>query len=197
MPNENVSIRAATPDDAARFAEIYRPYVETTSITFEYAAPDEAEFRRRISSTLENYPYLAAVSGENVIGYAYAGRYHARAAYDWCAELSIYIDQDERGHGVGKRLYGALTELCEAQNIQNLYAIVTHPNDPSLSFHESFGFSLDCVQRSCGFKLGKWRDVMYLEKSVGGHPVPPPEFISFPGLAAETVAEILKNHSNI
>lgn len=79
----DVVVRDAVPEDAERLVEIYRPYVETTAITFEYDVPTVGEFRGRMERTMEKYPYLVAEMDGYVVGYAYAGRFVGRAAYDW------------------------------------------------------------------------------------------------------------------
>ena len=86
-PNESIIIRPASVSDAEALLQIYRYYVQNTAITFEYDVPSIEEFRSRISHTLERYPYLAAVQGESILGYAYAGPFKARAAYDWSVEM--------------------------------------------------------------------------------------------------------------
>ena len=88
---DGIEIRAARPEDAEKLLEIYRPYVEKTAITFEYDVPDVKEFRRRIEHTLEKYPYLLAQKQGEILGYVYTGPFVGRAAYDWAAELSIYL----------------------------------------------------------------------------------------------------------
>ena len=85
-------IRMAAVEDTQRILEIYEYYVRNTAITFEYTVPTAEEFRQRIENTLKKYPYLVAVRDERIVGYAYAGAFHPRAAYAWCAELTIYLD---------------------------------------------------------------------------------------------------------
>lgn len=106
-------IREATAEDAAAIRSVYAPYVESTVITFEYQVPSVEEFRRRIAHTQERYPYFVAVEDGRVLGYAYAGPFVGRPAYDWSAELSIYVDCHLRKKGLGKKLYGALLEALK------------------------------------------------------------------------------------
>ena len=86
-----IEIRAATPDDAEKLLEIYRYYVLNTAISFEYNAPDLEEFRARIVKTLQKYPYLVAEQEGVILGYAYAGPFVGRKAYDWSAETTVYV----------------------------------------------------------------------------------------------------------
>ena len=97
----NVLLRVATVEDAKAIQAIYAPYVETTAITFEEVVPSVEEFEGRIQKTLENFPYLVLEEDGEVVGYAYAGRFSARAAFDWSTEVSIYISL----HHQRKRLW--------------------------------------------------------------------------------------------
>ena len=111
---DEVQVRRATLDDAPRLLEIYAYYVERTVITFEYEVPTFAEFRRRMQHTMQRYPYLVIERDGVVQGYAYAGAFVGRAAYDWSCELTIYLDANARGGGLGRRLYTALEEALGA-----------------------------------------------------------------------------------
>ena len=97
-----ITIRPANLADAQAIQAIYAPYVEKTAITFEYEVPSVQEFEKRISNTIERYPYLVAEEDGQVLGYAYASTYYARTAYDWTTELSIYLNEDARGRGFGE-----------------------------------------------------------------------------------------------
>ena len=110
-----IRLAVATADDAARLLEIYRPYVLTTAITFEYEVPTLEEFRARIVSTLEKYPYLVAKLDDKIVGYAYTSAFKSRAAYQWAVETSIYIDLDYKGGGIGSMLYHKLEEITKQQ----------------------------------------------------------------------------------
>ena len=106
-------IREATPEDAARVAEIYRPYVENTAVTFETVPPDEAEMRSRIVEHLKAYPYLVMEEDGRVVGYAYAGAFHERRAYRPTVELSVYVARAWRRRGVASALMRTiLFESC-------------------------------------------------------------------------------------
>ena len=88
-------LRPATPEDAAALLAIYRPYVLHTAITFEYDVPTLSEFTRRVEATLRTHPYLVAEQAGELLGYAYAAPFHVRAAYQWAAESTIYLRQDQ------------------------------------------------------------------------------------------------------
>lgn len=145
-----MKIRVATAEDAESIQEIYAPYVEKTAITFEYDVPCIADFQRRIQNTLKEYPYLAAIEQERIIGYAYADSFHSRAAYKHSAEVSIYLNEKWRMKGIGKQLYQELENRLIQQNVFVLYACVTaternndeNLTDASICFHKKMAIQL-------------------------------------------------------
>ncbi len=122
-----IAIRQVTLVDAKRLLEIYDYYVKNTAITFEYDTPSLAEFQSRMERTMKRYPYLVAMGGQRVEGYAYAGILKERAAYQYSCELSIYLDHNTRHKGMGRRLYEALAHQLEEMGIRNLYACIAYP----------------------------------------------------------------------
>ena len=138
--NEKI-IRMVKDTDAQEILSIYAHYIKETAITFEYEVPTLAEFTKRIREISSDYPYLVCWLDGNIIGYAYAHRQMERAAYQWNAELSVYIDKSHLHHGIGKALYSALIKILRMQNVCNLYGSVTSPNKNSEKLHEAFGFS--------------------------------------------------------
>ena len=116
-------IRLARESDAEKLLEIYRPYVETTSITFETEVPTVAEFAGRIRETLTKFPYLVIEEDGEILGYAYAHPFHTRAAYGWTVESSVYLRRDVRHGHIGTLLYEALLERLERQGVRNVCEI--------------------------------------------------------------------------
>ena len=153
-------IRPATAGDAAACAGIYAPYVDTT-VTFESPAPDEREMARRIAETTEFYPWLVCERGGAVLGYAYAHRFRTRAAFDWAAELSVYLSPDAKGRGIGSALYRAVTDILRRQGCVNAIGVVATPNPPSERLHEKCGFEKLYTMERIGWKLGMWCDMTY------------------------------------
>lgn len=185
-----LKIRTAGIADAAELLKIYAPYVENTAISFEYEVPSVEEFRDRIRKTLERYPYIVAEKNGEILGYAYVSTFHARRAYDWSVETSIYIRQDQKGRGLGKKMYLALEDILKKQHVSNLYACIAyteqedaHLTNDSMRFHAHLGYRLAGTFRKCGYKFGKWYDMIWMEKMIGEHPDEPEEFIRFPELS--------------
>lgn len=185
----NLLIRVATKADAPALLAIYRPYVETTAITFEYDVPTVEEFAARIENTTARFPYLVAEFGGEIIGYTYAGPFRVRAAYAWSVETSIYVRRDMKQRGVGRQLYERLEILLAKQNITNLYACIATPHgeDPyvtldSVEFHRHMGYRLVGEFKKCAYKFDRWYSVAMMEKVVGAHGMPQQEVIPFPML---------------
>ena len=120
--SEKIMIRTATTNDAEAILAIYAPYVEMTAITFEYEIPGIEEFRERIRNVLKKYPYLVAEAEGEIVGYAYAGPFKGRAAYDWAVETTIYVDRSRKRMGIGRKLYDKLEEALRKQGILNMEA---------------------------------------------------------------------------
>ena len=122
-------IRDADPEDANKLVEIYSYYVLNTAVSFEYEAPSVAEFENRIKTTKEKYPYLVCLLNDRIVGYAYAGPYSLREAYNWTATTSIYVDKDYRSQGIGSLLYKELEKRLKEQDIVNLLAGVAYNDE--------------------------------------------------------------------
>ena len=184
-------LRRALPADGPACARIYAYYVENTPITFEYTAPDGAEFARRIRHKSETYPFVAAEEDGRVVGYAYASEFRDRAAYAWSAELSVYVDPACRGRGIGERLYRALLEFLTVQGFAWACGCITDPNEASFALHEKLGFTLAGKMRRVGFKSGQRLDIVFYEKQLGEGTAPRP-VTPFSQLDDAASAEILR-----
>ena len=171
-----ISIRNATLADAERLVEIYDYYVKNTAITFEYYTPSLAEFRTRIEKTMARYPYLVIQKDGQIEGYAYAGVFKGRAAYDWSCEMSIYLDRNAQKCGLGRMLYEALETELKKMGILNLYACIGYPETEdeyltrnSAGFHAHLGYVKVGEFHKCGYKFGRWYNMIWMEKIIGEH----------------------------
>jgi L-amino acid N-acyltransferase YncA len=153
-------LRLAAPADAAQIAAIYAAFCLETAVSFETTAPDEATMRERISTLVQRYPWLVAVSGTgDVLGYAYAGKHRERAAYRWSVDFTAYLAPEAKRRGIGTELYRALVRICQSLGYYRAFAGITLPNEASVRLHEKIGFRPIGVYRRVGFKLGRWHDV--------------------------------------
>lgn len=154
------TIREASPaQDAAACAAIYAPYVDASPISFEEQPPSAAEMAARIERVAATHPWLVAEAGGEVRGYAYACQHMERPAYRWAASVSVYVDADWRGEGLGRALYEALFERLRRQRFQVACAGITLPNEASVALHERLGFVAVGIYPRIGWKAGAWRDV--------------------------------------
>lgn len=166
LDEKSINFRFATVEDAGKILEIYKPYVENTTITFEYDVPALEEFKNRIKNILTDYPYIVCEYENKILGYAYAHKVWMRAAYQWDAELSVYINKRYMGNGLGTKLYKILIEILKLQNVVNVYGCVTYPNEKSDRLHESFGFKRVGIFENAGYKFGKWIGVTWFHKAI-------------------------------
>lgn len=175
-----ITVRVASGSDAKAIQAIYEPVVLGTAISFEEVPPSVEEMRGRILATLETYPYLVAEQKGVVIGYAYASQHRARAAYRWAVDVTVYIAENARRAGVGRRLYEALLPMLKGMGYRSVYAGIALPNEGSVGLHERIGFQHIGTFPSVGYKHGAWHDVGYWLLSLDGHSALPEEPVPFP-----------------
>ena len=184
-----MGVRLAKVEDVPQILAIYAPYVENTAISFEYTVPTMEEFTERFQNITAQYPYLVWEEDGQVLGYAYGSAPFERKAFSWCAESSIYLRQDQRGKGIGKKLQLALEALLQMQGYQILYALVTTDNPASIAFHKALGFSFLAEFPGCGWKLDAWHGLVWLEKRLN----PADKMKDFP----KSVAVIAENDEKL
>jgi L-amino acid N-acyltransferase YncA len=190
-------IRTATGSDAESILDIYAPYIENTSYTFETEVPTIESFQERITSYLQSWPWLVCEIGGVVAGYAYGSKHRERIAYQWSVECSVYIHDDFQRAGIGKALYRALIDLLKLQGFRNLYAVINLPNERSVAFHEKIGFEYFAVYKNVGYKLGKWKNVGWWQLQLNDYTMEPSPPIKFPQLNREVVGAILQSASQL
>ena len=184
-----IIIRDADINDAERLLEIFAYYVMNTAISFEYEVPSLAEFQSRIHKTKKKYPYLVIEKDGIIQGYAYAGPFVGRAAYDWSCETTIYLDHTARKNGLGRKLYEALEAALKEMGILNLYACIAYPETEdeyldrnSAQFHEHLGFAKAGEFHKCGYKSGRWYNMIWVEKIIAEHKADQPQIRYYPEL---------------
>lgn len=159
----DLNIRLATIDDAQVCAEVYRPYVEHTSFTFETIAPTTEMVTERMQGALEHYAWVVAERDGQVVGYAYAHEFSDRPAYDWTCETSVYVSVDERRGGVGRAMYDAMMDRLAERGYRRVIANVVSENEASIRMHKRMGFREVGRFERVGWKFDEWHDVTWLE----------------------------------
>ncbi len=190
-----VHFRRATEDDVVSILAIYAPYVTDSAITFEYDVPSEEEFRQRIRTISAEYPYFVCESDGQIIGYAYAHRHMERAAYQWNAEISIYIRQGFTGKGLGKTMCQALIDLLRLQGIRNVFSCVTIPNERSAHLHHSMEFSTEGIFQNAGYKCGKWQTIAWFRKNIAPYTNEPAPFLPISRIDRQLIDSILEKNA--
>ena len=156
------TIRPATAADAGRICTIYNHYIATTTISFEEAPVSAVDMVQRIADVAAaTLPWLVMLDGDKLIGYAYATKWRARAAYRFAAESSVYLDPEDAGQGAGTMLYEALLAELRQRELHLAIGGIAQPNEASVRLHERLGFQKVAHFSEVGMKFGHWVDVGY------------------------------------
>lgn len=183
-----LTLRMATPDDAADVVALYNWYVTHGTQTFQYEPSTEADYRQNITEVLEKAPFLVAYTADGrLAGYACAHPWHTRRSFAWDVETTVYCAHDVVGRGTGRKLYTALLELLRRQGYHNAFALVTRPNPQSDAFHKALGFTRYGVEKNSGYKFGRWLDLGYWAYPLNP-PADPPAPVRFRLPDAEVAA---------
>jgi L-amino acid N-acyltransferase YncA len=171
-----VRIRPAAPADVAAITRIYAHAVEHGTASFETDPPTEAEMALRQQKLLEkDYPYLVAEIAGAVAGYAYAGPYRDRRAYDWCVEDSIYVAPEFHRKGIGRLLLTHLIAEAQRRDFRQMLGVIgDSANTASVAVHAAVGFRLIGTFQSIGFKHGRWLDTVLMQRALGSADAAPP-----------------------
>src|ERR1035437_2651265 len=159
----NPIIRLAEEQDVPGILEIYYPFILDTAVTFEETVPEEDSFWERMQLIMSELPILVCEIDGRIAGYAYASGYRSRASYRWTKEVSVYIHPDFHRKRVALALYTSLNEMVRYQGVADLLAIITLPNESSVSFHEYVGYRKCGEFSKVGYKLNHWQDVGWFE----------------------------------
>ena len=161
--------RSSRDQDIPAITAIYSHHVLNGTGTFETTPPTEQDMASRRADVLaKELPFLVAEEDGRILGFAYCNWFKPRPAYRYSAEDSIYMADGERGRGAGKQLLAALADQAQDAGVRKLIAVIgDSANQGSVRVHEAIGFSHVGVLKSCGWKFGKWLDVVLMEKPLG------------------------------
>jgi len=167
-----MSIRFARLSDIPAMLDIYGHYVRNTTYSFEYIVPSVQEFTRRFEALTEQFAWLVWEENGQVLGYVYGSAPFERAAYQWCAELSIYLHPQACGKGIGRQLYEVSEEILRLQGYRLVYAIITSENEASMAFHKHLGYKTTAVFPGCGIKFDRILGTVWMEKQLNPVEIP-------------------------
>jgi len=150
------AVRAAREDDLPAVRDIVNWAIENTHYNFNTEPQTLAHWQSEHAAGRDLYPWLVAELDGEVVGVAYAGRYRARRAYDWSAEVTVYVSPRHHRRGVGSALYAELLPILDAQGFHALLGVIALPNPGSVALHERFGFASAGITEQVGWKHGRW-----------------------------------------
>ena len=162
-------IRPSLPEDIPAITAIYTHHVLVGTGTFEVEPPSRSDMTSRREDVLsKGLPYLVAVNGTTVLGFAYCNWFKPRPAYRYSAEDSIYLAPEAQGLGLGRALLAELMAQAERAGVRKLIAVIgDSANQGSIGVHRSAGFVHVGIIKSCGWKFNQWLDVVLMDKALG------------------------------
>jgi len=166
-----VIIRPIEAADTSAMLEIYRPFVESSAVSFEEELPTVADYAERVRKYVQGWGGLVAEVGGTVVGYAYGSAHRERAAYRWSVETTVYVSQGAQRKGVGRALYQRLLQVLRDAGYCNAFAGVALPNQASTGLHEAVGFKFIGSFPRVGYKFGEWRDVAWFHLTLRDAPI--------------------------
>lgn len=144
---------------------IYNDAVDHTVATFDVERRGDDHYAERLGSTRPGDHVLVAVDAAGAVhGYAFSGTYRPRAAYDGTREVSVYLAEDARGQGLGRRLYDELLARVDADGVHTCLAVIAQPNAASEALHRATGFEPVGTLREVGHKFGHWVDTAFWQR---------------------------------
>ncbi len=170
-------IRTVDIDDSADILRIYSHYILNTAYTFEVDVPTISQFTKRVAEISREYPFIVYVKDGKTVGYAYASKHKERAAYCYDVDVSVYLDTEYLGAGIGTKLYDMLIEMLKKQGFYNAYAGITVPNERSVELHKKYGFEDIGVFKKTGYKFNKWYGVQWMGKALQDYGAQPKKIL--------------------
>ena len=170
-------IRPCQLEDIPAITAIYAHHVLVGTGTFETEPPSEADMTQRRADVLsKGLPFLVAVNGSQLVGFAYCNWFKPRPAFRYSAEDSIYLSPDALEKGMGRALLAELMAQAEKCGVRKLIAVIgDSANAGSIGVHQSAGFAHVGILKSCGWKFDQWLDVVLMDKTLGlGNTTAPP-----------------------
>lgn len=174
-----IELRAATAKDADAIAMIYAPYVATNAVSFEARAPSAKEMAARISAHDGLYPWIVAVEGKVVLGYAYAKPFRPGAPHRFGVEVAVYAAGDLEGKGIRRSLLSSLIATLTEQNFAQAICTLITPNDKLIQLYEAVGFRRAGQYREVCYKNGQWSDIGMWQRELAAVGSPPDELKPF------------------
>lgn len=161
---ESIAVRFASLDDAAAICAIYNQGIEDRVATLETEGREPEERRRWLSSRGTRYPVVVAEAAGRIVAWASLNSFNPRHCYDHVADISVYVEREWRGRGVGRLLLGRLIELGRGLAFHKLVLACFPTNKAGVALYERMGFVPVGVYREQGLLDDRWVDVLVMEQ---------------------------------
>lgn len=158
-----MTIRAATADDLDSIRAIYNSAVLTTTATFDTEPQSQPDAHQWFAHHDERFAVLVAVDGDRVVGWASLSRWSDRCAYEGTVEISLYVDDNHRGRGIGQQLAQAVVAHGKSVGFHSIIARIAGESDASVHIHRKLGFLSMGTMREAGYKFDRFLDVHFFQ----------------------------------
>lgn len=159
-----MDVRLARPDDAPAIRSIYNVEVQESTVTFDLVPRSLEDQQVWLAAHAGAHPAIAAVDGDEVVGFGSLSPYRDRPAYSTTVEDSVYVHRDRRGDGVGRLLLDELVALATTHGFHSVIGRIVGGHEASIALHRACGFEQAGVEREVGRKFGRWLDVVLMQK---------------------------------
>lgn len=167
-----LNIRPAKLQDSESIRNLYRPYVEETLFTLDTFLPSVLEIENQISNCQAAHAFLVAEQNKSLVAFAYARPFSPRKAYQYTAEVFLYIDLNYQDLSIAQKLYQELEISLSHQKIVVLVSTMPQNHQAGIQFYKKNGFIQKGSLPNAGFKFNEWLDIIWLTKELN-----PPEIL--------------------
>lgn len=134
--------RDATQKDLVRIVDIYNSTISSRMVTAD-TEPLTVESRQKWfeeHSPSKRPLWVIENTTKEIIGWVSFQSFYGRPAYNATVEISIYLDPDQRGRGLGKEVLQHCIDHAPRFGIKTLLGFIFSHNEPSLKLFRHFGF---------------------------------------------------------
>jgi len=159
-----VRTRDATINDLIAITQIYNEAILTTVATFDTEPKTLDEQKRWFMEHGPKNPIMIAEENDVVLGWASLSKWSDRCAYANAAEISLYVKEEHRGRGIGRKLLKYILDKGQKAGLHTVLARIAEGNAISVHLHEAMGFKHIGVMKEVGRKFGRLLDVHLMQK---------------------------------
>jgi len=156
-----IEIKHIEIKDWEEVARIYHLGIATGNATFETETPSWSIWN---DAHLQACRFLALLENK-IVGWAALSWVSSRCVYGGVAEVSVYVDTNYNGKGIGTKLLQEIINQSEKEGFWTLQSGIFPENKASIQLHKKLGFREIGFREKIGkMKNGIWRDNIILER---------------------------------